>query len=120
MTKKFQGDDVSFSIKLDNQSNPTVKDFTDVSNVIVYAYTDESYPQKFSLKTLADHSELLVISDTEVSGTITSEYTSNMSGYVSIEVMLEVSNNYGDKSTNIISKGRSSLFINESTIKESI
>ena len=118
--RKYQGEDIAFSVKLDNKDNATIKDFTDVSNVIIYAYTDEDSKQMFSVVSKDGYSPLLTISDTEISGVISSEYTSLMRGQIFIEVMVEVGSSTGDSFYNIISKTATGIFIIESKIKESI
>jgi hypothetical protein len=119
--KKYQGEDIAFSLTFDNQDNPNIKDFGDVSNVIVYAYTGEDNIQKFSMVEKEGHSPLEIVTpDTIISGIISSKYTSKMSGQIIIEVMIEIPSETGDSKENLIKKAYSGIFIVPSAIKSSI
>lgn len=118
--RKYQGEDILFSLKMNNTTNPTITNFDNVSNVIVYAYTKEDYVQKFSMVELDGYTTLESISSTELSGIINSEYTKNMLGQLVLEVMIEVPIDGGDLVENVISKTFSKIFIVESTIKASV
>lgn len=118
--RKYQGEDIAFSIKFDNQSNPTLKDFTDIANVIVHAYTGDDSVQMFSREDKDKYSKLNIVSDTELQGIITSEYTSLMSGQIYLEIMFEISSEVGDLKENVITKTPTGVIIVGSRIKDSI
>lgn len=118
--KKYQGEDISFSLKFNNPGSVNISNFTNTTNVIVYAYTDEIYVQKFSMISKDGYQLLGMVSPTELSGVITSEYTSKMCGQLTLEVMLEYPSNNGDTRETLINKKLTKIFISDSLIKKSI
>ena len=118
--RKYQGEDIYVSLELDNPDNPTIQDFTDISNIIIYAYTSSSAMQKFSMVEKTGYSQIESVSDTKKSISIDSEYTKLMSGQLIIEVMVEIPSDTGDNTTTLIKKVQSGIFIVPSTIKNSI
>ena len=116
--KKYQGEDIYFSLNFTNSSNNNITSFDDLENVIVYAYTGEDDIVKFS-KVLKDGYEPLTsASATNLKGVIRSEFTKLMTGQIMLDIMCIVTSVDGDKADNIIQRAMSGIYILPSIIKD--
>ena len=116
--KKYQGEDIYFSLNFTNSSNNNITSFDDLENVIVYAYTGEDDIVKFS-KVLKDGYEPLTsASATNLKGVIRSEFTKLMTGQIMLDIMCIATSVDGDKADNIIQRAMSGIYILPSIIKD--
>lgn len=121
--KKYQGEDIYFSLNFSDSTNPDITSFADLYNVIVYAYTKSDYIVKYSILQTGDYlTGYEPLTDTSINGTqlqgiIKSEQTSLMSGQVMLDVMCIKSTSDGDTKENLIQKAMSGIFILPSLIK---
>lgn len=116
--KKYQGEDIYFSLNFSNSSNLNITSFDDLENVIVYAYTGEDDIVKFS-KVLKDGYEPLTsASATNLKGVIRSEFTKLMTGQIMLDIMCIATSVDGDKADNIIQRAMSGIYILPSIIKD--
>ena len=116
--KKYQGEDIYFSLNFSNSSNVSITSFDDLENVIVYAYTGEDDIVKFS-KVLKDGYEpLSSVSPTNLKGVIRSEFTKKMTGQIMLDIMCIASSADGDQADNIIQRAMSGIYILPSIIKD--
>jgi len=117
--KKYQGEDISFSLNFNTSTNSDISSFNDLYNVLVYAYTNEDNVAKFS-RVIKDGYELLVDPDGHgliLKGVISSEYTKEMNGQIILDVMCIKTVTDGDLTENIIQKALSGIFIVPTVIK---
>ena len=116
--KKYQGEDIYFSLNFSNSSNLNITNIDDLENVIVYAYTGEDDIVKFS-KVLKDGYEPLTsASATNLKGVIRSEFTKLMTGQIMLDIMCIATSVDGDKADNIIQRAMSGIYILPSIIKD--
>ncbi|GHT33552.1 hypothetical protein FACS189434_07950 [Bacteroidia bacterium] len=90
MEKRYQGDDISFSIELETVGNPSITKFSDLDELFVYLYTDKCFIVKYSKKTRAGYLPLTVASDTVLVGELLSADTRRMrDGILYADVMVD-------------------------------
>ena len=116
--KKYQGEDIYFSLNFSNSSNLNITSFDDLENVIVYAYTGEEDIVKFSKELKDGYEPLTSASPTNLKGVIRSEFTKLMSGQIMLDIMCIVASEDGDKVDNIIQRAMSGIYILPSIIKD--
>lgn len=116
--KKYQGEDIYFSLNFSNSSNVSITSFDDLENVIVYAYTGEEDIVKFSKELKAGYEPLTSASPTNLKGVIRSEFTKLMTGQIMLDIMCIVASEDGDKADNIIQRAMSGIYILPSIIKD--
>ena len=116
--KKYQGEDIYFSLNFSNSSNVNITSFDDLENVIVYAYTGEDDIVKFSIVEKGGYEPLTSVSQTNIKGVIRSEFTKLMSGQIMLDIMCIVASEDGDKADNIIQRAMSGIYILPSIIKD--
>lgn len=106
--EKFQGDDIGFSIKVwaDNSKTELIA-LDNISDIIVYIYTDGCNKAMFSKTTKTGYSKLLKVSSTEYSGIIDSGITKLMSpGTLNIEInIIQNETSISDGIWNLIRRG---------------
>ncbi len=85
---KYQGEDIGFSIKIWTDNSKTeLLNLDDVSEIIVYVYTDGCKKAMFSKTTKAGYLKLSKASSTEYSGVIDSSITKLMApGSLNLEI----------------------------------
>lgn len=117
--KKYQGEDVYFSLNFDASVNPYIHSFNDLENVIVYLYCDESNIIKFSKVTKAGYEPLVNKGGLGMvlEGMLKSSHTYNMEGQIMIDVMCVKPSTLGDLKENVIQKAMSGIFMLPSIIK---
>ena len=116
--KKYQGEDIYFSLNFTNSSNNNITSFEDLENVIVYAYTGEDDIVKFSKEIKEGYEPLTLTDSTTLNGAIRSEFTKKMSGQIMLDIMCIAATIDGDKADNIIQRAMSSIYILPSIIKD--
>lgn len=116
--KKYQGEDIYFSLNFTNSSNNNITSFEDLENVIVYAYTGEDDIVKFSKELKEGYEPLTLTDSTTLKGAIRSEFTKKMSGQIMLDIMCIAATIDGDKADNIIQRAMSSIYILPSIIKD--
>ena len=116
--KKYQGEDIYFSLNFTNSSNNNITSFEDLENVIVYAYTGEDDIVKFSKEIKEGYEPLTLTDSTTLKGAIRSEFTKKMSGQIMLDIMCIAATIDGDKADNIIQRAMSSIYILPSIIKD--
>ena len=116
--KKYQGEDIYFSLNFSNSSNVNITSFDDLENVIVYAYTGENDIVKFSKEIKEGYEPLALTDSTTLKGAIRSEFTKKMSGQIMLDIMCIAATTDGDKADNIIQRAMSSIYILPSIIKD--
>ena len=116
--KKYQGEDIYFSLNFSNSSNLNITSFDDLENVIVYAYTGEEDIVKFSKELKDGYEPLTSASPTNIKGVIRSEFTKLMSGQIMLDIMCIATSIDGDKADNIIQRAMSGIYILPSIIKD--
>ena len=86
--RKFQGEDIGFSVKIwTDDSKTNLLNLDNVSEIIIYAYTDGCKKAKLSKTLLAGYGRLSKVSSTEYSGIIDSSITKLMNpGTLFIEI----------------------------------
>jgi len=117
--KKYQGEDIYFSLNFSQSTNTDISSFDDLYNVLVYAYTSEENVAKFS-RIPKDGYEPLIDPEDQgliLRGVISSEYTKEMHGQIILDVMCIKSSTDGDLTENIIQKAMSGIFIAPTIIK---
>ncbi len=117
--KKYQGEDIYFSLNVSNTDGNTLTSFNDLVNIIAYAYTDPENPVKFS-KTTKDGYEPLVDPTGDglsLNASIPSVYTEDMEGQIIIDVMCLRTSTEGDDIENLIQRAMSGIFVLPSVIK---
>lgn len=115
--RKYQGEDIYFSLKFNSSDNPAINSFSDISNLVVYAYTNKDRITKFSKNTVTGYYPLISITDIELQGVIGSSETAEMHGQVIIDVLAEIPSIDGDLENTLIQKVYSGIFVSESIIK---
>jgi hypothetical protein len=121
--KKYQGEDIYFSLNFSDSTNPDITSFDDLYNVVVYAYTKSDYIVKYSVLQTGDYLtgyEPLIdtrIDGTQLQGIIKSEHTALMSGQVMLDIMCIRTTTDGDTKENLIQKAMSGIFVLPSLIK---
>lgn len=106
--EKYQGEDIAFSIKVWNDNSKTeLVNLDNVSEIIVYVYTDGCKKAMLSKTTKSGYSKLLKVSSTEYSGIIDSSITKLMSpGTLRIEINIaENEASVSDGKWNLIQRG---------------
>lgn len=116
--KKYQGEDIYFSLNFSNSSNLNITSFDDLENVIVYAYTGENDIVKFSKELKEGYEPLTSASSTNLKGVIRSEFTKLMTGQIMLDIMCIATSIDGDKADNIIQRAMSGIYILPSIIKD--
>ena len=116
--KKYQGEDIYFSLNFTNSSNNNITSFDDLENVIVYAYTGEDDIVKFSKVPKDGYEPLSSVSPTNLKGVIRSEFTKLMTGQIMLDIMCIATSVDGDKADNIIQRAMSGIYILPSIIKD--
>lgn len=116
--KKYQGEDIYFSLNFSNSSNVNITSFDDLENVIVYAYTGENDIVKFSKELKEGYEPLTSASSTNLKGVIRSEFTKLMTGQIMLDIMCIATSIDGDKADNIIQRAMSGIYILPSIIKD--
>jgi len=116
--KKYQGEDIYFSLNFSNSSNVNISSFDDLENVIVYAYTGENDIVKFSRDLKEGYEPLTSFSSTNLKGVIRSEFTKLMTGQIMLDIMCIATSIDGDKADNIIQRAMSGIYILPSIIKD--
>lgn len=116
--KKYQGEDIYFSLNFSNSSNVNITSFDDLENVIVYAYTGENDIVKFSKEAKEGYEVLASSSPTNLKGVIRSEFTKLMTGQIMLDIMCIATSIDGDKADNIIQRAMSGIYILPSIIKD--
>ena len=116
--KKYQGEDIYFSLNFSNSSNLNITSFDDLENVIVYAYTGEDDIVKFSKVPKDGYEPLSSVSPTNLKGVIRSEFTKLMTGQIMLDIMCIATSVDGDKADNIIQRAMSGIYILPSIIKD--
>ena len=116
--KKYQGEDIYFSLNFTNSSNNNITSFEDLENVIVYAYTGEDDIVKFSKELKEGYEPLTLTDSTTLKGAIRSEFTKKMSGQIMLDIMCIAATIDGDKADNIIQRAMSGIYILPSIIKD--
>ena len=116
--KKYQGEDIYFSLNFTNSSNNNITSFEDLENVIVYAYTGEDDIVKFSKELKEGYEPLTSASSTNLKGVIRSEFTKLMTGQIMLDIMCIATSIDGDKADNIIQRAMSGIYILPSIIKD--
>ena len=116
--KKYQGEDIYFSLNFSNSSNVNITSFDDLENVIVYAYTGEDDIVKFSKELKEGYEPLTLTDSTTLKGAIRSEFTKKMSGQIMLDIMCIAATIDGDKADNIIQRAMSGIYILPSIIKD--
>lgn len=116
--KKYQGEDIYFSLNFSNSSNVNITSFDDLENVIVYAYTGENDIVKFSKELKEGYEPLTSASSTNLKGVIRSESTKLMTGQIMLDIMCIATSIDGDKADNIIQRAMSGIYILPSIIKD--
>lgn len=116
--KKYQGEDIYFSLNFSNSSNLNITSFDDLENVIVYAYTGEEDIVKFSKELKDGYEPLTSASSTNLKGVIRSESTKLMTGQIMLDIMCIATSIDGDKADNIIQRAMSGIYILPSIIKD--
>ena len=116
--KKYQGEDIYFSLNFSNSSNVSITSFDDLENVIVYAYTGEDDIVKFSKELKEGYEPLTSASSTNLKGVIRSEFTKLMTGQIMLDIMCIATSIDGDKAYNIIQRAMSGIYILPSIIKD--
>ena len=116
--KKYQGEDIYFSLNFSNSSNLNITSFDDLENVIVYAYTGEEDIVKFSKELKDGYEPLTSASPTNLKGVIRSEFTKLMTGQIMLDIMCIATSIDGDKADNIIQRAMSGIYILPSIIKD--
>jgi hypothetical protein len=118
--KKYQGEDIHFSLNFNTSTNSDITSFNDFQNVIIYAYTQDTSIAKFSVLSKDGYSPLV---DPDgglgmiLKGSIKSSYTKDMSGQVILDVMCIRPTVDGDLTDNLIQKVNTGIFIIPSIIK---
>ena len=121
--KKYQGEDVYFSLNFSESTNPDITSFADLYNVVVYVYTKSDYIVKYSVLQTGDYAtgyEPLTYVDVDnliLQGIILSEQTSLMSGQIMLDIMCIKDTLDGDTKENLIQKAMSGIYILPSIIK---
>jgi len=117
--KKYQGEDIYFSLNFSASTNPDIKNFSDLYNVIVYAYTNEDNIAKFSILQQDGYGNLDDPTGDwiKLNGIITSEYTKEMNGQIILDIMCIKTSTDGDLKENLIQKAMSGIFVTPSVIK---
>lgn len=117
--KKYQGEDIFFSLKFNSDESGALSDFSGADNVIVYAYTAQNYIVKFAMVPAIGYSDLILsVDNMTLTGVIDSEYTKSMLGQIVLEIMIEVPNqDVVDGKENLIKKVFSGIFLTASNIK---
>ena len=116
--KKYQGEDIYFSLNFTNSSNNNITSFEDLENVIVYAYTGEDDIVKFSKELKEGYEPLTLSSPTNLKGVVRSEFTKLMTGQIMLDIMCIAASIDGDKADNIIQRAMSGIYILPSIIKD--
>lgn len=116
--KKYQGEDIYFSLNFSNSSNLNITSFDDLENVIVYAYTGEDDIVKFSKELKEGYEPLTSADSTNLKGVIRSEFTKLMAGQIMLDIMCIATSVDGDKADNIIQRAMSGIYILPSIIKD--
>lgn len=106
--EKYQGEDIGFSIKIwtDNSKTELVN-LDNVSEIIVYIYTDGCKKAMFSKTTKAGYLKLSKVSSSEYSGIIDSSVTKLMApGTLNLEINIaENEASVSDGKWNLIQRG---------------
>jgi len=118
--KKFQGEDIYFTLNFTTSAGSDITSFNDLANVIVYAYTKEDNIVKFSRETKVGYSTLTPVGTDGMvlKGVITSANTKLMLGQMILDIMCIKTNTDGDGTENMIQTSMSGVFIMESLIKD--
>jgi len=106
--EKYQGEDIGFSIKVWTDNNKTdLVNLDDVSEIIIYVYTDGCKKAMLSKTDKSGYSKLSKVSSTEYSGIIDSSITKLMApGSLSIEINIaENEASVSDGKWNLIQRG---------------
>lgn len=106
--EKFQGEDIGFSIKVWTDAGKTeLVNLDDVSEIIVYVYTDGCRKAMLSKTTRDGYGRLYKVSNNEYSGIIDSSITKLMSpGTLSIEINIaENEDSVSDGKWNLVQRG---------------
>jgi hypothetical protein len=117
--KKYQGEDIYFSLKFTTSTDSDITSFNDLDNVIVYAYTNEDEIVKYSREPIAGYNSLVEvgIDGMKLQAVIPSDSTKTMLGQIMLDIMCVKTSTDGDLKENIIQKALSGIFIFNSLIK---
>lgn len=100
----YQGDDINFSIDINQVSRNEATDWTLFPSVVVYLYTHKSFIAKFKNGTHDGYTSLVLNSTgTTYTCKLTSDQTRLMKG--ALKMSLRVEDNTGDTSTEDIDTG---------------
>lgn len=112
---KYQGEDIEFNFLI-KESEGSVSDFSELTEFLLFAYTDLCNIAKFSI-TEKDGFELLDVSGNKASGVIKSDYTKKMIGALKFEIMIKSTSLTGDFVENSIKEISTGITIKSSSLK---
>ena len=120
--KKYQGEDIYFSLNFNPVDGSGLSSFNDLDNLIVYTYTNSENIVKFSRIEKEGYNPLIDINGDGMilNGVISSENTKTMTGQIMLDIMCIRTSGMGDLSENLIQKAMSGIFVLPSLIKEEI
>jgi len=118
--KRYQGEDIYFSLNFSTSTIPDITSFNDLENMIVYAYTQSDIVTKFSRIAKEGYGPLLDTNGNGLTlkGVISSDNTKDMLGQIVLDIMCIKSSTEGDLTENLIQKALTGIFIMPSVIKE--
>ena len=120
--KKYQGEDIYFSLNFNPLEGNDILNFNDLENIIVYAYTTPNNIVKFSKLNKSGYSPLVDVNGDGMilNGNINSQQTKLMNGQIMLDIMCTRVSEVGDLKENLIQKAASGIFITSALIKEEV
>jgi hypothetical protein len=110
--EKYQGEDISFRVKFQKGENANINSFADLSEIILYVYTDGCDIVKFSYPAKDGYETLTLVDNLTLTGVISASKTKTMApGALRVEVRAK------NGSENMIEKRITGIVLTKDVIK---
>jgi hypothetical protein len=110
--EKYQGEDISFSVKFQKGENANINSFADLSEIILYFYTDGCHIARFRYPAKGGYKTLTLVDNFTLAGVISASETKIMApGALRIEVKAKTG------SENMIEKRITGIILTKDLIK---
>jgi len=118
---RYQGEDIEFSIELEQINEGDIENFNAFKRIVLYAYTDECFIAKFSTAVPNPLPNNIIIQSPKlITGVINSADTMKMRGNLFIDIMFESISSVGDLNENSIKRINTGVQILKTPIKNEI